>query len=52
MTLLAFVALNTLFLHITGLFLINPVQLLVILAIGTGASWFGGVLAINYLKLN
>jgi len=51
-TLLAFFALNTLFLHITGLFLINAPQLLIILVIGIGASWFGGVLAINYLGLN
>ena len=51
-TLLAVVALNTFFLHLTGLFLINLPQVLIMLAIGTGSSWFGGVLAINYLNLN
>jgi hypothetical protein len=51
-TLLAFFALNTFFLHITGLFLINLTQLMIMLAIGIGASWFGGVLAINHLGLN
>ena len=51
-TLLSFFALNTFFLHITGLFLITLTQLLIMLAIGIGASWFGGVLAINHLKLN
>lgn len=50
-TLLAFVALNTFFLQITGLFLINLTQLLIMLAIGIGASWFGSVLAIRYLDL-
>ena len=51
-SLLAYFALNTFFLHMTGLFLINLTQLLIILAIGIGASWFGGVLAINHLELN
>ncbi|MCP3952692.1 MAG: hypothetical protein GY697_10830 [Desulfobacterales bacterium] len=51
-TLLAFFALNTFFMHIAGLFLINLTQLLIMLAIGTGASWFGGILAINHLDLN
>ena len=51
-TLLSFFALNTLFLHIAGLLLINWTQLLIMLAIGIGASWFGGVLAINHLGLN
>jgi len=51
-TLLAFIALNAFSLHLTGLFLINLPQLMIMLAIGTGSSWFGGVLAINYLGLN
>jgi hypothetical protein len=50
--LLTFFSLNVFFMHITGLFLINLTQLLIMLAIGIGAGWFGGVLAINYLNLN
>jgi hypothetical protein len=50
--LLTFFSLNAFFMHITGLFLINLTQLLIMLAIGVGASWFGGVLAINHLGLN
>lgn len=51
-TLLVFAALNLFFLQTTGLFLISLPQFLVMLAIGTGSSWFGAVLAINYLNLN
>ena len=51
-TLLAFGLLNLFFLQTTGLFLISLPQLLVMLALGMGSSWFGAVLAINYLNLN
>jgi hypothetical protein len=51
-TLLVYVILNAFFMHTTGLYLIGATHLLIILTIGIGASWFGGVLAINYLKLN
>lgn len=49
--LLAFGALNTFFLHTAGYFLISLTELLIMLAIGIGASWFGSVLAIRYLDL-
>lgn len=51
-TLLTLAALNIFFLQTTGQFLIRPIDLLTMLAIGIGSSWFGGVLAINYLNLN
>ena len=51
-TLLAFGLLNLFFLQTTGLFLISLPQLLVMLILGVGSSWFGAVLAINYLNLN
>jgi hypothetical protein len=51
-TLLAFFALNTFFLHTTGISLIGLNELLLMGIIGLGSSWFGGVLAINYLDLN
>jgi len=52
MTLLAFIVLNAFFVQTTGLYLLSLPQLAIMLAMGTGASWFGGVLAINYFKLN
>lgn len=51
MTLLAFIVLNTFFMQTTGLYLLGLPQLAIMLAMGIGASWFGGVLAINYFKL-
>ena len=51
-TLLTFGALNLFFLQTTGLFLISLPQLAVMLVLGIGSSWFGAVLAINYLNLN
>jgi len=51
-TLLAFFALNTFFLHTTGISLIGLNELPLMGGIGIGSSWFGGVLAINYFKLN
>ncbi len=51
-TLLTLAALNIFFIQTTGQFLIRPIDLLIMLAIGIGSSWFGGVLAINYLNLN
>jgi hypothetical protein len=51
-TLLTFGALNLFFLQTTGLFLISLPQLAVMLVLGIGSSWFGAVLAINYLDLN
>jgi hypothetical protein len=51
-TLLTFIALNTFFLHTTGFFMISLTELLLMLVIGIGSSWFGSVLAIQYLDLN
>ena len=51
-TLLTFGALNLFFLQTTGLFLISLPQFAVMLVLGLGSSWFGAVLAINYLNLN
>ena len=46
------IALNLFFLQTTGLFLISLPQFAVMLVLGLGSSWFGAVLAINYLNLN
>jgi len=51
MTLLSFIVLNAFFMQTTGLYLLGLPQLAIMLAMGIGASWFGGVLAINYFKL-
>ena len=51
-TLLAFGVLNLFFLQTTGLFLISLPQLAVMVLLAVGSSWFGAVLAINYLNLN
>jgi len=52
MTLLAFIVLNAFFLQTTSLYMLGLSQLAMMLVMGIGASWFGGVLAINYFKLN
>lgn len=52
MTLLTFMVLLAFFMHTTGLYLLGLPHLLLMLVFGVGSSWFGGVLAINYFKLN
>jgi len=52
MTLLAFIILNAFFMQTTGLYLLGLSHLFIMLLFGVGSSWFGGVLAINYFKLN
>jgi len=52
MTLLAFMVLLAFFMQTTGVYMLGLSHLLLMLVFGIGSSWFGGVLAINYFKLN